>query len=43
MAILDIQDLKDQIDLEINTNGVRAITGAVLNTNIQDIIDSQLG
>ena len=40
MAILDLNTLRTQINNDINTNGVRAITGAILNTQLIDMIDS---
>lgn len=40
MAILSITALKAQVDSTIATNGVKAITGAILNTQLNDIIDS---
>lgn len=42
MAILTIPNLKLQIDAEINTNGIQAITGAILNKNLIDSVDSIL-
>ena len=40
MAILSIAALKAQVDAQINTNGINSITGALLNQNIIDTIDS---
>jgi len=40
MAVLDLNDLRTQVNNDINTNGVRAITGAILNTQLIDMIDS---
>ena len=42
MAVLTIAQLKAQIDAQVNTNGASAITGAVLNQNLIDTIDSVL-
>lgn len=40
MSVYPIPDLKDRIDLYIKTNGVKAITGALLNTILNDTVDS---
>jgi len=40
MAVLTIAVLKAQLNAQINTNGVNGITGASLNGNLQDIVDS---
>jgi len=40
MAIQDLNDLRAQVNADITTNGVRAITGSILNTQLIDIIDS---
>lgn len=40
MAIKDLNDLRAQVNADITTNGVRAITGSILNTQLIDIIDS---
>lgn len=38
--IVDISTLKNRINSEIRSNGVNAITGPILNTELIDIIDS---
>jgi len=40
MAILSLSDLRDQINTDIQTNGVRDITGPVMNTQLIDVVDS---
>jgi hypothetical protein len=40
MAIYDKTTLKGLIDTNINTNGIRSITGAKANTALKDIVDS---
>ena len=36
----DFQLIKQEIDSNVNTNGVGAITGAILNTTLKDIVDA---
>lgn len=38
--IHEIEQLKDRIDESVNTNGQRAITGAILNNTLKDIVDT---
>ena len=40
MSVYPIPDLKIRIDTYINSNGVKAITGPVLNSILKDVIDS---
>lgn len=40
MSVLTIAALKTQINNDINTNGIKSITGALLNSNLIDTIDS---
>src|SRR3990167_4888104 len=40
MAIKSKADLKVWLDANINTNGVNAITGAIMNTFLTDVVDS---
>ncbi len=38
--IHEIEQLKDRIDESVTTNGQRAITGAILNNTLKDIVDT---
>lgn len=40
MSIKTLTDLRTAVNNDIKTNGVRAITGAILNTQLIDMIDS---
>lgn len=40
MSILTIAALKAQVNTDINTNGIKSITGVLLNANLIDMIDS---
>lgn len=40
MAIQTLTDLRNQVNNDIKTNGVRAITGDLMNTQLIDMIDS---
>jgi hypothetical protein len=40
MSILNLTDLRTQVNNDIKTNGVRAITGNIMNINLIDMIDS---
>lgn len=40
MSVLTLPALKAEIDLYIKTNGVKAITGALLNVILNDVVDS---
>ena len=42
MAVKNKSQLKDFANANINTNGVNAITGALHNTMLNDLIDSML-
>ena len=42
MAVRTTAQLKSFLTANINTNGVNAITGALLNTMLEDMIDSLL-
>lgn len=38
--IHEIEQLKDRIDEDVNTNGQRAIRGAILNNTLKDMVDT---
>jgi hypothetical protein len=40
MSILNLNDLRIQVNNDIKTNGVRSITGVITNKNLIDMIDS---
>tara|TARA_R110001632_G_scaffold207897_1_gene332106 strand:- start:773 stop:1303 length:531 start_codon:yes stop_codon:yes gene_type:complete len=40
MSILTIPALIDQINTDINTNGIKSVTGTLLNANLIDMVDS---
>jgi len=43
MSIKTLADLRTAVNNDIKTNGVRAITGAIMNTQLIDVIDSLEG
>lgn len=42
MSVLSISALKSEVDAQVNTNGINAITGFIVNGVLKDIIDSMV-